>query len=213
MMGNNGLLKQYHHIRVNAELKADCRMWLTFLNEETNVFCRPFVDLNRFETSQTLNFYTDSSANEKLGFGCVYNDHWMFGQWETNFVKENDPSIEYLELAALCIGVITWGNMKQMQNTRIIIFCDNQAVMHMVNNCSARCKNCMILIRKLVLDGLRNNRRVFVKFVPSKQNYLADCLSRLKLTAFQRAAPNMRQFPDKPTSEIWPLSNIWVKNH
>ena len=210
MMGNNGLLKQHHHVRVNSELKEDCRMWLTFLNEETNVFCCPFVDLNHFETSHTLNFYTNSSANESLGYSCVFNDRWIFGQWEPNFVRINKPSIEYLELAALCIGILTLGGSKELHNTRVIIFCDNQVVMHMVNNCSSKCKNCMFLIRKLVLDGLRNNCRVFMRFVPSKKNFLADSLSRLKLKQFKEAAPYMRPMPDCPTPEIWPLSKVWI---
>ena len=66
------------------------------------------------------------------------------------------PSIEYLELAALCIGIISWG--QYLTNCRIVIFCDNQAVVHMVNKLMSSCSNCMVLLRMLVLDGLKNNR-------------------------------------------------------
>ena len=125
-------------------------------------------------------------------------------------MRDKKPSIEYLELVALCIGVITWGDSPKLRNCRVIIFCDNQAVMHMVNKCTSKCKNCMVLIRRLVLDGLKINRRVFVKFVPSKKNYLADCLSRLKLKAFKEAAPYMRKHPDTATRSIWPISRLWI---
>ena len=127
-------LKPYHHIKVNEQLKEDCKVWKEFISVQPGRMgiCRPFVDLNQFETSETLNFYTDSSANGDLGFGGIFNDRWLFGCWEPGFVATQYPSIKFLELAALCIVVITWGRF--LTNTRIIIFCDNQAVMHMVNN-------------------------------------------------------------------------------
>ena len=90
MITESGIeLKGYHHIRVNADLKEDCRMWLKFLTTKPaeTVLCRPFVDLEMIETSETLNFYTDSLANEDLGFGCVFNECWFFGRWEPGFIK------------------------------------------------------------------------------------------------------------------------------
>ena len=206
----NPCLKQYHHIRVTHEMREDCLMWLQFLSESpvNRVLCRPFVDLKTFDTSETLNFYTDSSANKKLGFGCIFNNRWMFRQWEENFVQEKKTSIEYLELATLCIGVITWGHL--LRDRCIIIFCDNQAVVQMVNNQTSKCPNCMVLIRKLVLDSLKNNRRVFVRYVFSKANFLADSLSHMKLKLFRKLTPaTINQLPDKPTELLWPLSKVW----
>ena len=205
------LLKHYHHLRVNSELKKDCAMWLEFLaNPAEVVLCRPFLDLHAFETSQTLKFYTDSSANGELGFGCVFNDRWIFGRWENNFVKDNDPSIEYLELAALCIAVLSWRHL--LTNIRMVIFCDNQAVMHMVNKSTSKCKNCMVLLRELILDGLLCNRRVIVCYIMSRDNYLADSLSRQKLKLFKSLAPpSMNSQPDEINTKIWPLSKIWIK--
>ena len=201
-------LKSYHHIRVTADLRADCSMWISFLQMHpvSTVLCRPFVDLNMLKTSRTLNFYTDSSANRELGFGCIFNDHWMFAKWENGFVNKFKPSIEYLELVALCIAVTTWGH--SLKDCRIAIFCDKQAVMHMVNNSTSRCKNCMVLVRLLVKDGLIHNRRVYVQYVTSKDNYLSDCLSRMKIRQFKEAAPWMCNKPDKINSEAWPLSRI-----
>ena len=201
-------LKQFHHIRVDCEMKKDCSMWLFFLQNGSNsVLYRPFVDLNVFQSSLTLNFYTDSSANGELGFGCIFGKRWMFAQWEPGFVEKNKPSIEYLELAALCIAVLTWGHM--LQNTSVAIFCDNQAVVHMVNKNSSKCPNCMILIQELVLDGLLHNRRVFVKYVTSRDNEISDSLSRLKIHKFRQIAPWMNEEPDVPASRLWPLSKIW----
>ena len=211
MKGSSGVeLKSYHHVRVNNDLKEDCQMWLKFLlsSKDANLY-RPFIDLNVFESSEMLDFYTDSSANENFGYGCVFEDRWIFNQWEPGFVAEYSPSIEYLELVALCIGILSWSENPKLNNARVIIFCDNQAVMHMVNNSTSRCPRCMELLRLLILDNLKHNRRVFVRFVPSKKNFRADCLSRMKIKEFREAAPYMRQFPDRATKAIWPISQFW----
>ena len=160
-------LKHYHHVRLDREFREDCLVWKLFLsNSNLSVLCRPFIDLNIFETSQTLNFFTDASKGIGKGFGCVFGSKYTWGQWDIDFLKNEDPSIEYLELYALCTGVFCWA--KELSNMRIVIFCDNQAVVHMVNNTSSSCKNCMFLIRKLVLDGLYFNRRVSVRYVNTK---------------------------------------------
>ena len=70
--------------------------------------------------------------------------------------------------------MLTWGDL--LVNTRVVIFCDNQSVLEMVNNTTSICKNCMYLLRLLVLNNLRFNRRISVKYVKSADNILADSL-------------------------------------
>ena len=169
-------LKQHHHININGEFKEDCRMWIEFLetsDDNRQQLCRPFLDLHMFETSRELDFSSDASG--KIGFGCYFNGNWTFGFWNKRFL-EFKPSIEYLELFALCVAVFTWTD--KIKNMRIIIFCDNQSVVDMINSSSSNCKNCMVLIRKLTLNNLRYNRRILVKHVRSEDNYLSDSLSR-----------------------------------
>ena len=102
-------LKHYHHIKVDAEFKADCSIWEQFLIDQNSV-CRPMVDLLGHElTSKQLFFYTDASKSMTAGsFGCVFSRHWTFTPWETGYIKDFDPSIAYLELFALCMGIFTW---------------------------------------------------------------------------------------------------------
>ena len=176
--GNRKPLKPYHHIRVDTELRFDCKVWKIFLQQYTSTaLCRPMVDLSLKETNsiKVLNFYSDVSAAEKLGFGAVFNNEWLCAQWEPNYMK-NKPSIEYLELLALTAALLTWGH--ELMNQRVKIHCDNMAVVNMVNTATSSCKNCMYLIRLIVLNNLINNRRVFVLHVRSKDNILSDALSR-----------------------------------
>ena len=152
-------LKQHHHVKIDAEFKTDCRIWLDFLEGEMqHVVNRPMVDLLGIcNTSTDIRFYSDDSASKSLGFGAVLNNIWIRGDWGS-FMEECSPSIEYLELFMLCAGVLTWRMHEDLINTRITVFCDNQVVVQMINNNTSSCKNCMFLLRLLTIDGLQNNR-------------------------------------------------------
>ena len=201
-------LRDHHHVKIDQEFKNDYTVWISFLQDrETKTLCRPFIDLNKFETSETLQFYSDASG--KIGFGAIFNKKWLFGLWNQQFLRKK-PSIEYLELYALCCGVITW--QEHLQNTRIIVFCDNQVVVEMINNTTSKCPNCMILIRLLMINNLKHNRRVSVKYVPTKQNFLADALSRNQLKQFHKLVTEvMDQYPTQPSNILWPVEKIWCE--
>ena len=157
-------------------------------------------------TDNTLSFFTDASTAKNLGFGCYYNKRWSFGQWE-NFIEQEDPSIAYLELYALCAGILIWE--KELTNMRIVIFCNNESVIHMVSNSSSKCKNCMYLLRLLTLNNMLYNRRITVRYIASKENRYADFLSRLKIRQFLEIAPEgIKQSPEPLPTQIWPLSRI-----
>ena len=89
-------LKQHYHVRVEAEMKRDCEMWLEFLRRP-EACSRPFLDFTRVLTADKINF-SDASRAENLGFGCVFGDSWMQGNWEHNYIQNLQPSIEYLDL-------------------------------------------------------------------------------------------------------------------
>ena len=203
-------LKHYHHVALDAEFRFDCQVWKLFLlHSSSTTICRPMIDLDRFVSARELCFYTDSSARHDLGCGGIFNQEWFCLQWEPDYIKKNKPSIEYLELFAVCAGVLTW--CKKLTNLRAIVFCDNKSVVDMINSSSSKCKNCMYLIRLLVLNGLIHNTRVFCKHVLGKQNLLADSLSRLKFHKFRRHGKHMKRYPTRVSTLVWPASKIWHK--
>ena len=207
-------LKSYHHVKIDSEFKFDCDIWRVFLsNYKERAVCRPMIDMSKIIDSVELDFYSDASAGEFLGFGAIYEHRWLFGQWEKGFIKQKpSPSIEFLELYALAAAVLTWGN--QIQNKRITIFCDNMGVVGMINSSTSSCKNCMFLLRLLILDNLIHNRKISAKYVRSQDNKKSDALSRLQLDKFWQLSD---QFTDKcptPVSAlIWPPSSVWNKSH
>ena len=205
--------KPHHHVRLDSEFKKDCQVWLKFLDQDSKlgqIVTRPMIDLLQPElTSEEIFFYSDVSRSEKLGYGCLYQTNWIRGDWDKNFIQNFEPSIEYLELFALCAGLMTW--QKLIKNCRITIFCDNTAVCSMVNDLTSSCRNCMVLIRMLTLNGLQFNRKVRAKYVSTKENYLADALSRNQMNCFRRLGPQMNEIPDVIHPDLWPMEKIWIK--
>ena len=202
---NNQPLKPHHHVSLNLEFRNDCEVWKNFLMYQR---AGPFWIFQSKQVTWTSGS-TQMQANPKnLGFGCLLQKEWTFGQWEPNFIELADPSIAYLELYALTVGILVW--KERLQNIKILIHCDNSSVVEMVNKMTSKCKNCMYLLRILILDNLIHNRSIRVQYISTKDNFLADALSRLKIKKFLQLAPaGTKSNPEELPREIWPISRIY----
>ena len=99
--------------------------------------------------------YSDASKNASLGFGALCGRSWMFGTLPDNYIKKFNPSIEYLELFGVVCGVVQW--IHRFKNSRVVLFCDNTSVVNMINGMTTSCRNCMVLLRILILKGMTEN--------------------------------------------------------
>lgn len=221
-------LKQHHHIRVDRELRFDCLMWTEFLDNQQMVV-HPFVDLAEQLVADEFLFMTDASRNPNLGFGGFialtqifgksefalrfkgeqYSNRWFHQNWEPHFIKGTNSSIEVCELFAAAIAITIFS--KFLANRRVTIFCDNQAVMHMLNKATSSCKKCMFLLRVITGVSLRYNVRFFARFIDTKLNILSDLLSRNKIYRFKRLAPpNTADDPELLPTNLWPIPRyLW----
>ena len=165
---NGKKLRHYHHISLDREFRQDCITWLKFLEQTPRPakFCRLFLDLHKLMEAADLGFHIDSSACEVLGIGGVCGKQWFWGKWEKGYIKNLKPSIAYLELYAVTVGIYIWSN--KFRNKRLILRCDNMLVVQMVNDTSSGCKRCMHLIRLIVLRSLEFNFRIFSVHVRSR---------------------------------------------
>ena len=185
-------MKKLHHIKVRAEMKLDLETWLQFL-DHPSIYSRNFMDMDTSLSSEDIDFYTDASANPLLGCGGICEGNWFIQQWDENFIKRCKPSINYLELYAMTVAIYSW--IHKFKNRRVYIFCDNMSVVQMVNNTTSSCKNCMVLLRIIVLKALTHNVKINVKHVPGKLNNFSDWLSRLEYKKFwQHAKATNKKF-------------------
>ena len=124
-------------------------------------------------------------------------------------MREKQPSIGYLELFGVAVAVLNW--IKLFKNKKVALFVDNKSARDMINSSSSKCKNCMVLIRLIVLEGLIHNIQITAKYVKSKDNGKADAISRLEFSRFRKlAGEKMAELPMPVPSAIWPLEKIWL---
>lgn len=211
-------MKQFHHVRVDKELQADCELWMEFLKDTANVN-RPFLDFVPGKGAETIILASDASLNKNFGIGGHFTrllmtikgkqltTSWFCQKWPNKFIHSSNISIEVAELLGVCMAVTIW--MQELKERRVVIWCDNQAVVHMINNASSSCKKCMFLLRHLTLLCMTNSCRVFCRFVSMKQNWRADALSRLKIQQFktgmaQTGGGLVDEFSTPLSNMLWP---------
>ena len=189
-------------------MKADLWVWKEFILHPS-VFCRKFADFDMVREAPDIEFFTDSSGNPKLGGGSLCGKEWFFVGWNEQFLRIAKPSIEYLELYSLTAGILLW--IHKFHDSKVNLFCDNKAVVSMVNNCSSKCRNCMVLIRLIVLQCLKFNVVVRVKYVRSGANARADAISRRKFELFHQLSQyKAQENPQKMPDVLIPMSKIWI---
>ena len=201
-------LLPHHHVKVREENRSDLLIWKRFLSHP-NVFARPFAEYGECTAEEVL-LYSDASGNFRKGFGAWCQNSWMFSVWSYEFMCKNDPSIEYLELFAVTAAVITW--LHRFPNKHIYLFCDNESVCRMINNSSSSCRNCMLLLRLIVMGGLWVNTKVSARHVNTKDNGIADSLSRLDFKRFYRLRERhcLDQRPTTVPARLWPMEKLWI---
>ena len=160
--------------------------------------------------ADTIDFYIDASGNPKLGFGCVFESTWTFGQWDYKFIIQNRPSIDYLELYALTVAIELW--VPRLENKHVVVFCDNQVVVNMINQAASPVKNCMVLIRMITVTSIRHNIRFFARYVKSAENVHADALSQLDSNKFwSNSSKSTNALPALIPDKLWPMNKLWLQ--
>ena len=95
----------------------------------------------------------------------------------------------------------------------IVLFCDNQGAVEMINSASSTCKQCMKLTRFITQYGLIHNVKITARHVSRISNELVDFLSRDKVSNFKTLAAERKITIDDRCTElpaqIWPVEAIW----
>ena len=180
-----GIQKPYYKINLNKETKQDLTVWLSFLKDFNG---KSFFRDDLLYTSASLNLYTD--AAKEFGFGAILGREWLYGNWPEPWKAYN---IVTLELFPIVLALEVWG--EQLKDRCVCLHCDNQALVHIINNQTAKEPKVMILIRRMVLHCLKHNIVFYSQHIPGKQNVLSDALSRLQVGKFRRLCGKMEDTP------------------
>jgi hypothetical protein len=182
-----GIKQSWYKIRLSVGAKADLRMWVVFLND----FNGSTIFSDRvWLGDQDVQFFTDASGS--VGFGFFFDGRWFQGKWPSvKFALEH--SIAWLELFPIIVASALWGD--QLKGKKIVLRCDNESVVAIINKQTSKCQSLMKLVRFFVLQCLKNNVIFCARHVPGKDNNIADALSRFQMSRFWEAAPGARPVP------------------
>ncbi len=108
---------------------------------------------------------------------------------------QHEISIAWQELFAIVVACHLWGG--SLQNKRLILHCDNEAVVNIINSKRSRISRVMDLLRHLTLLTLKHNLYIRAQHIPGKCNEIADSLSRLQFQRFRMLAPQADVVPHK----------------
>lgn len=204
-------LERHHHVRVDGEMRADCKIWYTFLNMSEAV-CHPFLDFSQVFHADQIEFFTDGALNEeRIGVGGCYGDSWYAGQLSLCDYSDLDQAItiQMVEMYGVLLGLSLW--IDRLTNRWVVLFCDNKAVVHMLNKSTSSCRVCMIMLRLITLWSMKFNTRIFCTHLKSEDNTKADLLSRNKIQEFLWfAGDSVQKEREKLNDALWPFKREWL---
>jgi hypothetical protein len=95
------------------------------------------------------------------------------------FILEENNHISTLEMMVVMVAVKIWG--QYFCNSRLKIFCDNEATVITINSGRVKDKRMLTLLREIAFSCAKYNMDIECIHLPGKQNTLADKLSRAHL--------------------------------
>ena len=138
-----GINRPSHYIRVSSGMKADIKIWLSFL-ENFNATCS--FGKNIWLSNSQINLFTDSAGNPDLGCGVFFAGHWTYYQLSDHWHKPDIMAyITFLELVPIVLFIFLF--KQDLSNKQILFHTDNKALVCILNKRSSKSRRVMGLIR------------------------------------------------------------------
>ncbi|XP_065182584.1 uncharacterized protein LOC135813415 [Sycon ciliatum] len=176
----------HYKIKLSVEALEDLKWWQRLLSQWNG---KSFFHMPNWTPSPDIQLFTDASGS--IGWGACYGHRWIQGQW---LPEQADYSIEWKEMFAIAAACSSWG--LEWRKLRIIVYCDNEAVVACLSNGCSRSPPVMDLIRRLFFMCANFGFILSAKHIPGCTNKAADALSRFNMQAFREAVPGARATAD-----------------
>lgn len=98
-----------------------------------------------------------------------------------------------LELIPVVLALCLWG--VRLANKRVLFHIDNQALVTIYNKQTSKSQRVMFLIRPFIIDCMLLNICFRAVHIPTKNNIIADSISRQQWQRFRQAAPQAQIKP------------------
>ncbi|XP_007540736.2 uncharacterized protein LOC103129532 [Poecilia formosa] len=147
--------------------------------------------------ADAMQFFTDAAPS--AGFGGFFQDRWFAVKWLPLFPhSESSAFYDIIPIAAACC---VWGHL--WVRKRIVVFCDNTAVVEAINK-GRSSSSIMPFLRRITWQLVIHNFIISARHVPGHANAIADALSRLCFQTFRQLCPSASPFLT-PVPSLWSL--------
>ena len=185
------LRKPFNMLRLTREIRNDLLVWLVFLQEFNGV---TYIPERVCLTSDSLRLFTDASGSAHLGAASFLDGQWCFLPWPKawgNHAVLKD--LTFLEMVPVLLAIFLWYRL--FQNKRVHLYIDNEALVYVLNKQTSKSKLLMQLVRPFVLMSMKYNIVFKAVHILSRNNVIADSISRKQWVRFRQAAPEAEGEP------------------
>jgi hypothetical protein len=179
----------HHHVRINKAARLDIQWWSEYLPTWNGISY--FTD-EHWTHNMTINLWTDSSD---LGMGATFQTAWLMEDHRDDAAWLKRP-IVWRELYAVVIAAATWAS--KMRGKKIMYFCDNIAVVHILRSGVSKDVHLMELVRELFFIAADFGFEWSSEYLNTMSNGVADALSRIELDRFRNLTTDMDMYMTKP---------------
>lgn len=186
-------IKHLHYkVKLNKEFQCDVDWWLAYL-PDWNGICMISP------SQEDHHVFTDASDQAYAGYSA---GDWFVNEFTSGTDVERSMSINWREMKALVTAAAVWG--PTWHGKRVVFHCDNECVVHVVNSGTCKSPAIMALVRALFFISAQHEFLVHCVYINTKDNTIADALSRLDFVRFRREAPCAQLYPVHrlPTGDI-----------
>ena len=182
----------HHHIRLSRASRQDLLWWREFL---VSWHGRSFFLSPHWAPLPDFQLTTDAAGS--LGCGGVLGVHWFALSWPAELAHQH---ITFKELFPIAVSFLLWG--KLWTSRRILLFCDNEAVVNIVNSGTSRDEGVMFLLRRMFLLAAQGSFAFHASHLLGRINRLADALSRFRFQEFHQLHPEADSLPTEVSPEL-----------
>ena len=172
-----GIPRKQQFVRLNVSFRSDLMWWHSFLESWNG------VSMMRSQGAEP-DHHLISDASGRFGCGAFWDCQWLQYQWPDGL---ESWSIAVKELVPIVMACALWG--RKWQGSSILIHCDNEAVVSVVNAGCARETNLMHLLRCIFFVAAQFELTLTAAHIPGKDNTAADAISRNNLPLFHSQVP------------------------
>ena len=171
-------------IRLTTSFRSDVAWWHIFLDKWNG------ISMISPPPSQATDIHLYSDASGSFGCGAWWGVEWLRYLWQESWIHQ---SIAAKELLPIVMAGMLWG--RHWRRRRVIVHCDNLAVVGVVNSGAAKDPELAQLLRCLFFVKAHFNLVITAVHIPGVLNKQADAISRNNLSSFFSQVPGASRNP------------------